>query len=271
MSAPLPLSTPLPEPVAALVADRQLHEVTLGRSGCRVVRADADAGAHIWYVKVAVDPDGEVASTLADEAERLRWLAPHLSVPAVVHHGCDADAEWLITEALPGTDATQPEHQGDPVRLVRLFAEGLRRLHDSVSVDSCPFDASTATLLERAASRVHAGVVDESDFDPIFHGLSARDLLGHLEQRRPADPDDLVVTHGDYCLPNLVLDRGRITGYLDVGRLGVGDRYRDVAVAARSVAYNLGAHAVGPFVDAYGIDWPDLARIDYFVMLDEMF
>jgi len=49
-----------------------------------------------------------------------------------------------------------------------------------------------------------------------------------------------VVCHGDSCPPNVLLEEGRATGYVDLGELGVADRWWDVAVGGWSVAWNFG-------------------------------
>ena len=261
----------LPPSVADLVADAEVVPVTVGMSDAstvRVVRPDGD-----WFVKVrrtdTAHPDLE--TTLADEAERLRWLADHLSVPEVIDTGADADHEWLVVAALPGSDATSLEHQFDPERLLQILGRALRRFHDTVPVDGCPFDSTTDTDLARAAARVDAGLVDESDFEALFAGMSASRLYELMVESRPGGDDALVVIHGDYCVPNVIVDAGSVSGYVDLGRSGVGDRHRDLGIAARSVAQNFGGHAVPVFVDAYGLEQPDLARLDFFIMLDEFF
>ena len=54
------------------------------------------------------------------------------------------------------------------------------------------------------------------------------------------------VVHGDYCLPNIILKEHTVSGYIDVALAGVGDRYQDLALAVRSLAYNNKADPVCP-------------------------
>ncbi len=257
----------LPDPVRELVGDDELVPIAVGRSAAATLRCVSGDGDRILKVQ-AVDPLG---TSLVGEGDRMRWLAPHVPVPAVLASGSDGSTEWLLTAALPGTDATDPLHHVDPEQLVRTLGAGLRRFHDATPVEGCPFDARTATDLDRAGDRVRGDRVDADGFGALYHGLSAAELYETIRSLAPPPDDDLVVLHGDYCVPNVVLDEGTITGYVDLGRCGVGDRHRDLAIACRSIGLNFGGHAAGVFLDAYGIERPDLSRIDYFVMLDELF
>jgi len=258
----------LPGELADLVAGATLVPVVVGRSGSVVARVVRPSGDLI----LKLVERGAAAPTLAPEAERLQWLHSRFPAPEVVLHGGDERAEWLVVTALEGADASATQLATDPGRLATVLGQHLRRLHDEVDPAQCPFDASTASLVAHARRQVAEGRIDPADFQPIHHGLTAEEMLGHVEAVAPDEPTDPVVTHGDYCLPNVILlDDGSLSGVVDVGLLGVGDRYRDIGIGARSIAQNLGGAAVGAFVDGYGLDRPDLARLDAFVMIDELF
>ncbi|HTK97017.1 MAG TPA: APH(3') family aminoglycoside O-phosphotransferase [Pseudomonadales bacterium] len=245
----------IPPSIALLVGDLPMRGESIGRSNACVWRIGTQ-----FYLKV-----GGATSEVADEADRLRWLAGRVPVPQViVYERVDSEC-YLLTQALEGVAAHAVTQR---LEAVRALAEGLRLLH-GLDVRTCPFDARLAVTMAKARANALAGRVDESDFDDARLGRTARDLLGELEATRP-EIEDLVVTHGDYCLPNVILRGGAVAGFIDVGRAGVADRHQDFACAARSIAYNYGDAFVAPFFDAYGVA-PDPARIEFYQLLDEFF
>lgn len=65
--------------------------------------------------------------------------------------------------------------------------------------------------------------------------------FARLRELAPVQEQEVVVCHGDYCLPNVLLDDGRVVGYVDLGEVGLAERWRDLAVATWSVTWNLGS------------------------------
>jgi kanamycin kinase len=203
-----------------------------------------DTGGSRRFVKWVPSGSG---LDLASEVVRLRWVAGRLPVPQVLDHGCDRDGEWLVTAALPGENAVVPRWTADPATAVRALGTGLRRLHDVLPVADCPYSWSVSTRLAGARRR----------------GAPARDEPQRwLDEAPPVDR--LVVCAGDACAPNTLLDDfGRVTGHVDLGSLGVADRWADLAVATWSTVWNYGPGWERPLLDAYGVD-PDPARTDFY-------
>ncbi len=206
--------------------------------------------------------------SIADEAERMRWAGRFLPVPAVLESGSDADVGWLVTGAVSGTNAVTPSLLADPARLVPTLARGLLRFH-ATRVQACPFDFRVDRALEHVRRRLETGAVDiEKDLHPEHRHLGADALLPALERLRPVS-EDLVVCHGDYCLPNVLIEGDEVSGFVDLGELGVADRWWDLAVATWSVTWNLGPGWEDTFLRAYGVDRDD-HRIAFYRLLYDL-
>ena len=191
---------------------------------------------------------GESGESLADEAKRLVWLSARHPAPAVVGLANWAVAgegdepprydEVLITRALPGESAVSERWKAEPARALRALGTGLRRLHD-LSAEDCPFD----------------------------WGVAERTRIAGIAAGTLADPppiDKLVVCQGDPCAPNTLISRdGDFLAHVDLARLGLADRWADLAIMTLSLGWNYTNYDERDFWDAYGIE-PDAERIAYY-------
>jgi aminoglycoside phosphotransferase len=265
----------LPEVIAEPVAGASWSAVRGGLSDARVDLLRWPDGRVAFLKTGAGDPDDleSAAGQVAAELANLAWLAPHLPVAPVLAHERQPDRVLLLTAPAVGTPATDPDHHQSPDALVRALARGLRRVHE-LPADGFTGTPGTGARVQRARERVARGMVDQADFEPAYARFPPERLLELLLDAEPDGDEDLVVVHGDPTFANLLLGPGddgelAVTGYVDLDQAGVADRYLDLAIAARSLATNLSPEALGPFFHEYGIESPALAKVDFYVLLDE--
>lgn len=257
----------LPDAIAVLVGDRRPEPVTDGRSGAEVVRFADDGRA--LFLKVG---RGAARGLVADEAARLQWLAGRVAAPVVVATVNDGEAAWLLTTALPGVSAGE-YIKGDraerSVPMARRMGAFLRQLHGLATAD-CPFDSSVAAWLPVVRRLVAEGLVDVGDFDDEHRGWSAARVLGQVEALA-GHACGAVVAHGDFSLGNVIVAAdGTIAGCIDVGRLGIGDPYRDIFIGWRDLG-GFGAAPQRAFLEELGMDGFDEPRRALHHALDELF
>ncbi|MEV0341669.1 phosphotransferase [Nocardia sp. NPDC050713] len=198
------------------------------------------------------------------EHDRLDWLRVRgIRVPEVAAFA--EDVLVLADAGAPSLAARESDGRTASPSIGTIMGELLRRLH-ALPIAECPFDGRLDTVLAQARRHVLEGLVDPDDFDDDNSDLAPEQVLDRLLAERPRT-EDLVVAHGDFTPPN-VLENGIL---LDVGGLGVADRYRDLALAERDLREDFGDDEVRAFFAAYGLDAPDRARLDYYRLLDELF
>lgn len=216
---------------------------TSGLSGARTYRLIADGD---YYLKIGKP------GALRAEADALRYFARYGCVPALIAYR-RADRDFLLTRGLPGLPAAHPDRLRDPARLAEALGRILRRFHDQPMMD-CPLSNSVSDMLARVEHTVRrrrhdaalAAYVGEPDPAVLY-----RTIRAHANCLR-----DDVVLHGDYCLPNILLDADyRLAGFLDMGAAGRGDRHYDLFWGRWSLQYNLKTDRYGDhFFEAYGLD-----------------
>jgi aminoglycoside phosphotransferase len=218
------------------------------------------------YLKI--QPSNSI-DRLIDEKRKLEWLQGRVPVPEVLFYEIDDTNEYLLMSEIKGNNAADPSYQTNAKDVMVSLGEGLKQIHQ-LSLDQCPFQLRLDKKISEAYNRVKSGLVDVYDFDEIRKGKDPNDLYKELVNNRPVT-EDIVFTHGDYCLPNIILHNGVVSGFIDLGRAGVADRYQDLALAIRSITYNFGMEYVPYFLEAYGLDELDNQKVEYYQLLDEFF
>jgi aminoglycoside phosphotransferase len=253
----------LPKEIRKYTGELPVSEVLLGETQARVYKVGVE-----FYLKLQPLDNSPGAESLLRENEVLDWLGTYIEVPTAICSLRESDIEYLLVTSVPGLPAC--ELNANPIDVAYAYADALRHFHDSMSVDVCPFDRRIQRQLIECEMRTESGLVNTADFDDERHGTTAAQVLVELKADPPSE-EELVVTHGDYCMPNVLFGEDlTLTGFIDLGRAGVADWHSDVALATRSIERNLGKSFVEPFYKRYGKQ-PDVDRLGYYLMLDEFF
>jgi aminoglycoside phosphotransferase len=252
-----PLDPSIPPAIADLLDAETVTEQELGRVGNRLIRVRTRDGRGA-YLKIG---HGSTASELFAEAERLQWIGPRLPVPSVLATDLVDDVAYVLISELDG----EPAYEHDSAEAVAALAAAMRAVHSLPVVDN-PFLGEVEREMEQAERRLQSGSIDEPAFLEEV-GSPPWAVLGSLFDHVPHEEE--VFTHGDLCLPNVLLRGGAVSGIVDWALAGVADPHRDFMSAELTIRRNVGEDAIAAFYDAYGRPNIDAERVRFFWLLDQ--
>lgn len=210
----------------------------------------------------------------------MAWLADKLPVPKVLCSEKENGIKYLLMSMVKGKMSCSPELLANPKHLVKLLADGLRLLW-SVDVRKCPYNNSIDNKLRQAEIRVRNGLCDIENAEPMTYGVTGFEnpekLLQWLKENQP--DEEPVFSHGDYCLPNIIIEDDKINGFIDLGQSGIADKYQDIALCYRSLQHNYDGKYGGGVYEGFDATIlfdelnivPDWNKIKFYILLDELF
>jgi len=236
----------LPPNIAGLVGEAKVYN-----SSCsETAKTYHIEGEDVFYLKIR--RKGE----LLREYELSAFLHRQGFAPRPVIYESDGDNDYLLTEALPGEDGISGGHLDDPRKLAAVFGESLRELH-SLPLNGCPYNNRTIEMLKEIDEKISVGPGDTA----ILAEEKTRAFKKMTGMKHIAVDD--VVLHGDYCLPNIVMENYRLKGFVDLGYGGIGDRHYDIFWGIWTLNYNLRTDLYRDiFLDAYGRRDLDMDRLE---------
>jgi len=228
-----------PESFRPLLQDTPVYDSSCSKAA-RVYYIDREGGL---YLKTA--PRG----TLAKEAAMTRYLhSKGLAAQVLAYESLDTD--WLLTVRVPGEDCTDAMYREDPKRLCDLTAQLLRMLHDT-DPTGCPINR-TADYLATAERNYREARYDISLFPDNWGYATPEEAWRVVEDNAKYLQADTLL-HGDYCLPNIMLQDWNFTGFIDLDAGGIGERHIDLFWGVWSLQFNLKTDRYRDrFLDVYG-------------------
>ncbi len=166
----------------------------------------------------------------ANEATMMRWLNGRLAVPQVIETAYEDGFRYLLMTRIHGKYLCDHSILDDQELLAELVADGLRQLW-SVDVMNCPTDRTLNAKFSGIEEGLCLGTITlDSACQAETYGPggfeSPAKLFDWLVKHRPTE--ELVLSHGDYCLPNIFCYGKQLTGIIDLGYAGVADKWVDI-------------------------------------------
>lgn len=258
----------IPKKIRDIIGDRDYVVNNVGMSNSQVICFDD------MILKIQKQ---SVEAT--QEYEMTKWLDGKVLVPKVLSFECIDEINYLLMSRIKGDMLCAPVYMNNPKQQTKILCQAIKMMWE-VHICDCPYNNCIDNKLILAENLVNLGLCDMERAQKDTYGengfKSPADLLKWLKQNKPKE--DLVFSHGDFCLPNIFAQNSKVTGFIDLGRGGIADKYQDIALCYRSLKNNFNG-TYGKAYDGFdensifeelGIN-PDYEKLRYYILLDELF
>ena len=239
----------LPEEIKGLMLGAKVYDSSCN-SGAQTLFIDKEEG---YYLKIADK------GTLERERVMTDYFYSKGLGAKVLHYSSDSK-DYLLTTSVKGEDCTSEKYILEPKKLCDIFAIELRKLHE-LDYSDCPVKNKMKEYFALAEKNYRLDNYDKSHFPDNFGYKNEIEAYKVFQEGKSALTDK-VLLHGDYCLPNVMLNNWKFSGFIDVGGGGVGDRHVDLFWALWSLGFNLQTDKYRErFIEVYGRDKVDEEKL----------
>ena len=237
------------------IAGRAPAEIEKIISGARLYDSSCSPEARVYFID---KDDGfylkrSEKNTLYTESVMNDYFYKKGMGAEVLFYGTD-EYDWLLTRRVCGEDATHKKFLSEPRRLCDFLGKALRELHE-IDFSDCPVQNRNESYISLAEENYRKNSFDLSLTDKLYSFKTKDEAYRIFDEEKSSLKSD-VLLHGDYCLPNVMInDDFSLSGFIDLGNGGVGDRHIDIFWGRWTLLFNLGTDEyANRFFDAYGRD-----------------
>lgn len=235
-----------------------------GRSPAQVLRGRL-GGRPVYLKTIGAKYAGTTYSVIR-EAKVMQWLQGKLIVPQVFDWGTIDSQEYLVMSELTGRHID--DFQGSAEAYVGHLAKSVQAFQ-AVPIVDCPFDSGIALRLKELEYLLANNLADtdQANWEKSTHFSSPAALFDWLVGNAPTE--ELVFSHGDVSANIFVSGSGYC--FYDLARAGVADKWLDIAFCVRDIRdIDRSGKYEKLLFQLLGVE-PDYKKIDYFILLDELF
>ena len=263
------MSIYLPNEIKQFTASKSYESDNIGLSGSTVLIYDD--------MVLKIEPYNE---SLDSTVAVMKWAGDKLPVPKVMCYTVENDISYLLMSRITGEISCDEFYMEQSDTTVDILANGINMLQNT-DITGCPKEISFADDLATVQFNVDNNLVDETVIDyTLLNRFGITNIKELLKWLKSNVPDyEPVLSHGDYCMPNVVLKNEDISGFIDLGEMAISDKWKDIALCYISLKNNFNGFFGGKIYPDFYADTlfeklgikPDWNKLNYYFLLNELF
>lgn len=235
----------------------------VGMSAAEVYKCQIED--QVVYLKRINEIYSQTTYSVKREAEVMQWLEGILNVPKVIEYGQKESTEYLIMSEIEGKSID--DFAEDPIQYIAYLANAIKLLQ-SIDISNCPFSSQIDMRLEELDYLLKNGLADTdiSNWEDSTEFTDPQELYKWLCDNKPHE--ELVFSHGD--ISNLFICNDEIY-FFDLARCGTADKWLDISMCVREIRnFFHNSEFEKLFFEMLGMEL-NYEKINYYLLLDEMF
>lgn len=193
---------------------------------------------------------------LHEEYVRIKWLQNRFRVPKLYYYDEINNVKYMLMEKIDGVPAHKYEN------FAYIIGKKLREFHD-IDLKDCKFIQNSVEILEKNAIK---------NIDIIYpqiqeqYEMSKDEIINFIKNNVPKD---IVLVHGDYSLPNILINESGEVGVIDLGDVSISSKYFDFYYLFKSLKRNKKIDKFDELLRGYGIEKLDENYMKWIEFVDK--
>lgn len=262
------LKAHFPKQLLKIIDNLEYEKNSIGCTNTHVFFIRNFSEANNAYLKINPVTNFE---KMEHEKEIIKWLEGKIPVPKIYYFDKNEKFEFMLMSEIIGHPSFREKSGNDGYARISELARGLKSIHN-IDISECPFDERIEKKFKIIKDKIVNNEIDTNDWEEENQDKSIEELYEKLKDMRRMIKEDLVFTHGDYCMPNIIINENKLSGFIDLGRAGISDKYQDIALMTRSMKFNgFKKKHIKYFLKEYGIEKLDNMKIEFYKLVDEFY
>jgi len=205
------------------------------------------------------------------EKDIIEWLSQRLGTPEIIHYEESKEFNSLLMTHVGGISLENYKSTITIEEYIDFYIEIIKQIH-SISIDQCPHNNCIDNRLYELKYLINNDLadIDSNNWEKETRNRfkTCHDLFDYINTNKPEE--NLIFSHGDITNSNIFIEHNQIK-IIDLGRCGLADKWLDIAFCVREIKEASNDNKwIGLFFEKLQLK-PDWDKIDYYILLDELF